>query len=104
MYKLYFYVPESHLEVVKEAIFAKGAGNIGNYAKCCWQVIGEGQFMPLENSQAFLGQPGIVEKVAEYKVEVVVKDDLIADVILALKQAHPYETPAYGYWKVAGEQ
>ena len=47
MYKLVFFVPESHLDVVKEAVFATGAGRMGHYSHCCWQILGEGQFMPM---------------------------------------------------------
>ncbi len=95
MLKLCFYVPESHLEPVKQAIFAAGAGKIGNYDSCCWQTLGQGQFRPLDGSNPFLGQHGEVETVAEYKVELVCADDLIKPVLRALLQAHPYEEPAY---------
>lgn len=95
MYKLTFYVPESHLEGVKAALFAAGAGRIGDYDACCWQVRGQGQFRPLAGSQPFLGQQGVVEVVEEFRVEMVCEDPLIAAAVAALKQAHPYETPAY---------
>jgi hypothetical protein len=100
MYKLCFYVPESHLDAVKIAVFAAGAGRIGNYDSCCWQVLGEGQFRALDGSQPFIGQQGLVEKVAEWKVEMVCDDALIRDVIAALKTAHPYEEPAYDVWRL----
>jgi len=100
MYKLCFYVPESHLESVKKALFTAGAGRIGNYDSCCWQVLGEGQFRALDGSQPFIGQKGVVEKVAEWKVELVCEDELIRDVIAALKMAHPYEEPAYDVWRL----
>lgn len=95
MLKLSFYVPESHLEEVKQAIFAAGAGRIGNYDSCCWQTRGQGQFRPLEGSSPYLGQQGQVETVEEYKVELVCEEALIRDVVAALKAAHPYEEPAY---------
>jgi len=95
MYKLGFYVPASHLEQVKTALFAAGAGRIGNYDSCCWQTPGQGQFRALEGSQPFLGRQGKVETVEEYRVELVVDDTLLADVITALRTAHPYEEPAY---------
>ncbi|SUG40496.1 NIF3 1 [Pseudomonas aeruginosa] len=69
MYKLCFYVPESHLDVVKQAVFAAGGGRIGAYDSCCWQSLGQGQFRPLDGSQPYLGQVGQVEHVAEWKVE-----------------------------------
>ncbi|MBN2279876.1 MAG: NGG1p interacting factor NIF3 [Candidatus Marinimicrobia bacterium] len=100
MYRLNFYVPESHLSGVKEALFNAGAGKIGHYQKCCWQVRGEGQFLPMENSCPAVGQPGRVEHVVEYKVEMVCDDALVKDVIEALVLNHPYEEPAYDLVKV----
>ncbi|MFA5495681.1 MAG: YqfO family protein [Porticoccaceae bacterium] len=95
MYKLCFYVPESHLEIVKNAVFDTGAGQIGDYDRCCWQTPGQGQFRPLEGSNPFLGEKGWVEQVPEYKVELVCDDHLIEAAIEALVNAHPYEEPAY---------
>lgn len=95
MYKLCFYVPETHLELVKEAVFATGAGRIGDYDSCCWQTLGQGQFRPLEGSNPFLGQQGWVEQVSEYKVEMVCEEHLIEAAIAALVESHPYEEPAY---------
>ncbi|KTD14404.1 hypothetical protein [Legionella israelensis] len=95
MYKISFYVPKSYAETVKEAMFKAGAGKIGHYSRCAWQVSGEGQFMPLEGSQAFIGEKNKLEKVAEYKVEMICAEEYILDVVSALKKAHPYETPAY---------
>ncbi len=101
MYKLAFFVPESHLETVKAAVFATGAGRIGDYDCCCWQSRGQGQFRPLEGSQPFLGRQGEVERVAEYRVELVCTDDLIRPAIAAMRAAHPYEEPAYDVWELA---
>ncbi|RLA39596.1 MAG: NGG1p interacting factor NIF3 [Gammaproteobacteria bacterium] len=95
MYKICFYVPESHLEVVKEALFIAGAGRIGNYDRCSWQCLGEGQFRPLAGSQPAIGQQGLVERVAEYKVELVCSGENIQAAVAALKASHPYEEPAY---------
>lgn len=101
MYKLCFYVPKSHLESVKNALFAKGAGKIGQYDCCAWQTKGEGQFRPLAESQPFLGEKDKLESVAEYKVEMVCDDNLIHDAISALKASHPYEEPAYDVWRLS---
>ena len=100
MYKICVYIPETHLQQVKEALFAAGAGRIGNYDSCCWQVLGEGQFRALEGSDPYIGQKGKVERVKEYKVELVCDDFRIKAAIAAMKQAHPYETPAYDVWKL----
>ncbi|HVT62136.1 MAG TPA: NGG1p interacting factor NIF3 [Legionellaceae bacterium] len=95
MYLLHFLVPETHVEIVKNAIFATGAGQIGHYSHCSWQSLGEGQFMPLPGSNAFIGEINRLETVPEYKVEVMCSEDNIRLAVAALKQAHPYETPAY---------
>ncbi|MET1079890.1 MAG: YqfO family protein [Pseudomonas sp.] len=101
MYKLCFYVPDTHLESVKGAVFGAGAGRVGTYDHCCWQSLGRGQFRPLEGSQAFLGQVGRLEEVAEWKVELVVADELIHDVVKALRASHPYQTPAFDVWRLS---
>jgi hypothetical protein len=95
MYKLGVYVPASHLDQVKTALFAAGAGRIGNYDSCCWQTPGQGQFRALEGSQPYLGQPGKVEIVEEYRIELVCEDSLLTAALAALRRAHPYEEPAY---------
>jgi hypothetical protein len=100
MLKLCFYVPESHLESVKMALFAKGAGQYKAYDQCCWQVRGEGQFRPLQHSQPFLGLVNQLEKVLEYKVEMLCADGIIKDVLSALINAHPYEEPAYEIYRI----
>ncbi|ARN76055.1 YqfO family protein [Oceanicoccus sagamiensis] len=100
MFKLCFYVPESHLESVKAAVFNAGAGTIGDYERCCWQVLGRGQFKPMPGSQPFIGEQGALESVEEYRVEMVCADKLIKAVVNALKTAHPYEEPAYDVWRV----
>lgn len=98
MYKMVFFVPPSHLDTVKQAVFAAGAGKIGDYSHCCWQVLGQGQFRPLPGSDPFLGNIGELEVVEEYRVELVCEDTLINDAVRALKDAHPYEEPAYDIW------
>lgn len=100
MHKLAFFVPDSHVEVVKAAVFAAGGGRIGDYDHCAWQTLGQGQFRPLDGSQPYLGQAGQVEVVEEWKVELVVADGLIIQVVDALKRSHPYETPAFEVWQL----
>ena len=95
MYKLCFYVPGSHLESVKAAVFTAGAGRIGDYDNCCWQVQGKGQFRPLAGSDPYLGRQGEVEQVDEYRVEMVCAAQYVKAAVAALQQAHPYEEPAW---------
>jgi len=95
MYKLTVYIPETHLEHVKEAIFVAGAGRYAAYDRCCWQVLGEGQFRPLEGSNPAIGKHGVVEKVPEYRVEAICEDDHIPAILAAIRASHPYEEPAF---------
>ena len=100
MIKLTFYVPETHVEKVKEAVFAAGAGRVGDYDHCAWQTLGQGQFRALEGANPYLGSKGKVERVSEYQVEMICADDCLEAAIAALKAAHPYEEPAYGAWQL----
>lgn len=100
MYQIIFYVPETHLEAVKNSMFAKGAGQLGNYTSCAWQVRGTGQFCPQAGSQPFLGLEGQMEHVVEFKVEMICKASCIKEVIIAMKSTHPYEEPAYAVVKL----
>lgn len=100
MYQLSFYVPESHLELVKEAVFAAGAGKIGEYCHCSWQVLGQGQYLPLQNSNPSLGDKLKLNSLNEYKVEMICAAEFISNVVLALKTSHPYEEVAYSVVKI----
>jgi hypothetical protein len=102
MYKLTVYIPESHLERVKAALFEAGAGRYAAYDRCCWQVLGQGQFRPLEGSAPFIGQAGVVERVPEYRVELICADEWVAAVTVALRAAHPYEEPAFDFVRIEG--
>ncbi len=94
-YRLEFYVPETHLDAVKTAIFKAGAGIMGNYDCCSWETSGTGQFRPLEGSNPFIGTLSKIERVKEYKIETICEESVLDGVIKALKQSHPYELPAY---------
>lgn len=98
--KLVFFVPESHKESVKQAIFDAGAGRYDGYDCCCWESQGMGQFRPLDGSAPFIGEQGRVEQVAEFRVETVCPQSRIRRILEALIAAHPYETPAYEVWSV----
>lgn len=95
-YQLYFYVPASHVETTKQALFACGAGRMGDYDHCAWQTLGQGQFKPLAGSQPYIGQQNTIDTVEEYRVEMVCSEDKLKTVLAKLIRVHPYETPAYG--------
>ena len=100
MFALVVYVPESHAEELKSALFSKGAGRYANYDCCAWQVAGTGQFRPLDGSNPFIGNHGEIENVPELRIEMIVADEFIDAVIEELKSVHPYEEPAYTVTRV----
>lgn len=99
MLKLVYYVPVKKSEIVKAALFKIGVGRIGNYDSCCFETVGQGQFRALDGANPAIGTVGKVEKVPEAKVEMVLDEELIEEAIKVLKEAHPYETPAYQVFK-----
>ncbi len=98
--KIEFYVPEAQLEQVKQAMFAAGAGKVGDYDSCAWQVLGQGQYRPGADSAPFSGEQGRLETIEEYKVEMVCTEELAAQAITALKKSHPYEEVAYSVIRI----
>lgn len=95
MVKIEFYVPKTHLEIVKNAMFAKGAGVFQGYRQCAWQTEGLGQFVADTDSQPFVGQLEALTFVKEFKVEMVCAEDVLNEVIATMIEVHPYEVPAY---------
>jgi len=100
VYTFCFFVPETDAEAVKDAVFAAGAGRLGNYDKCAWQTSGRGQFRPLAGSSPYIGNCGKLETVSELRVEMICSAAALPAAIAALQQAHPYETPAFQYWPI----
>jgi hypothetical protein len=93
--KLVWFVPREALADTRDAVFAAGAGRIGDYERCSWYAAGTGTFLGGESTDPSVGQPGREERVAELRVETIVPSALVSDVVAALKDAHPYEEPAY---------
>ena len=100
MYKLNFYVPKKEKENVKQALFDIGVGKYANYDQCSFETLGVGQFRPLDGAKPFLGKVNKIEKVDEYKIEMICSDDLIKDAIRILKKTHPYEEVAYEIFRM----
>ena len=100
MFRINVYVPQTHLAAVKLAMFCAGAGRIGMYDSCCWQTKGEGQFRPLTGSDAFIGVVDKLEKVVEYKLEMVCEASHMKSTLNAMLSAHPYEEVAYDVYPV----
>ena len=93
--KLNVYVPQSHLPQVQQAIFDAGAGSIGNYSECSFYAAGTGTFRPNENSDVFVGEVNTLHQEPEYKLEVLVNESNINQVVAAMLANHPYEEVAY---------
>lgn len=93
--KIVTFVPSAHAEKVREAMFAAGSGNIGNYDSCSYNLNGEGTFRALEGSNPFTGKKGKVHSEKETRVETIVPFYKVDAVISAMKNAHPYEEVAY---------
>lgn len=93
-YKIVVYVPETDAEKLRKAIGDAGAGKIGNYSHCTFTIKGVGRFIPLEGSNPTIGAVGKSEEVQEERIETVCEEDVLKDVLVAIKNVHPYEEPA----------
>ena len=100
MLKLVVFIPSTHKEEVKNALFAAGAGRQGNYSNCSFEVEGVGQFCPNEAAKPFLGEQEQLEKVKEFRVEFLLSESNLKSVLNSLKKSHPYEEPAYDIIKL----
>ena len=99
-FKLIFYVAKPDLDRVKTAIFDTGAGRIGNYSHCSWEVLGFGQFKPLQGANPSIGEVNKIEKIEEYRVEVLCREEVVPEAIMALRKSHSYEEPAFEVVKI----
>ena len=93
--KLAVYVPLAEAEAVRSAITAAGAGHIGHYSDCTFQVAGQGTFLPGEGTTPFIGEAGYLTRVEEARIETIFPAEQEGRVVRAMKKAHPYEEPAY---------
>jgi dinuclear metal center YbgI/SA1388 family protein len=101
--KLAVFVPVDHADKVRDAIFTAGAGVIGNYDSCSYNVSGEGTFRAGENTNPFTGEKGNLHFEKEIRVETVLPDFLKNRVVSAMLQAHPYEEVAYDLYRLENE-
>ncbi len=98
--KLVTFVPSEAVEKVSRALFAAGAGHIGEYSECSFQSSGTGTFKGSEDSHPVIGKAGQKESVDEIRLEMIVPTACLSAVIKALYQAHPYEEPAYDVYSL----
>jgi hypothetical protein len=93
--KLVVFVPEEALDAVRDAVFAVGAGRIGDYERCSWYTQGTGTFLAGDGTDPTIGERGREERVPELRLETVFPAELQEVVVAALRSAHPYEEPAF---------
>lgn len=93
--KLVVFVPHAHAETVREAMFAAGAGRIGQYDACSYNLEGEGTFRPQQGTNPFVGETGMLHKEPETRIETICESRLVGAVVEAMIKAHPYEEVAW---------
>lgn len=98
--KLVVFVPENAVDKVADALFMAGCGQIGGYENCSFRSAGEGTFFGTDSTNPRVGKRGRLERVLELRLEVVCNQCDLADVIVALKSSHPYETPAFDIYNL----
>src|SRR4249920_4253782 len=93
--KLVVFVPAESLDDVRAALFEAGAGRIGDYEHCSWYTEGTGTFLGGEGTSPSVGRAGREERVNELRLETVFPVERQDAVVAALREAHPYEEPAF---------
>jgi dinuclear metal center YbgI/SA1388 family protein len=93
--RLITFAPTEKAESVRAAVFAAGAGHIGNYAECSFNSEGTGTFKAEEGADPYVGKVGEQHRERETKIEIVYPFYLERQVVAALVDAHPYEEVAY---------
>jgi dinuclear metal center YbgI/SA1388 family protein len=99
--KWVIFVPAEHADALRAAVFAAGAGHIGDYSHCSWTVSGVGQFLPHDGATPAIGSIGSIERVAEDRIEVIAPAGARAAVMAAMRAAHRYEEPAFDVFALA---
>ena len=93
--KLVTFVPADRVDPIAEALFAAGAGRIGDYDQCSFRSLGQGTFFGGESTKPSVGRRGLLERVDEVRLETVVPATILPAVVNALMTAHPYDEPAF---------
>jgi dinuclear metal center YbgI/SA1388 family protein len=103
-YKLVVFVPDADLARVSDALFAAGAGNIGQYSQCSFRLAGTGTFFGSEAAHPTVGQKGRREEASEWRLEVVCPETVLDQAVAAMRRAHSYEEPAYDVYPLQRKQ
>jgi hypothetical protein len=99
--KLVVFVPAEALDAVRDAVFAAGAGRIGEYERCSWYTAGTGTFLGGPDTSPVVGERGVEERAPELRLETVFPAERQAEIVAALRAAHPYEEPAFDVYALA---
>jgi dinuclear metal center YbgI/SA1388 family protein len=100
LYKVVVYVPETYLETVRKTMLKEGAGFIGKYSDCTFGTTGTGTFRPLNGAKPFIGNINKLEEVEEVRLESVIRENNLNNIINKVKKVHPYEEVAYDVYKL----
>lgn len=103
-YKIVVFVPDAHLEPVKQALFTAGAGRFDRYDQCSWQVWGQGQFRPIGAANPHTGQLDKLTVASEWRLELVVTQTCLKAAVAAMLKAHPYEEVAFEVYELVDRQ
>ena len=100
-YKVIVYVPLENSDSVREATANAGGGRLGKYTHCTFSTIGTGRFKPEQGASPHIGKVGELESVEEERIEVTCSNDVVGNVIAAIKNVHPYEEVAMDIYELA---
>jgi len=101
--KLVTFCPATHAEKVRSSIFEAGAGQIGEYDSCSFNIEGTGSFRALSEANPFVGQKEVLHFEPEVRIEAIVPAWLLSRVVSAMKASHPYEEVAYDIYNLTNE-
>ena len=101
--KIVTFVPETHADIIREAIGNAGGGRIGNYTHCSFSVKGVGRFKPDAGAEPAIGAIGSLELVQEERIEFVCERVLARKVIEEVRRVHPYEEVPFDVYPLISE-
>lgn len=100
MKKVVVTVPAKDADKVRQAIGEADGGKVGNYSFCSFSVRGVGRFLPGDGARPAIGKVGKLEEVEEERIEITCADELVANVVAAIRAVHPYEEPAIDIYSI----
>jgi len=98
--KIVVFVPETHTDIVREAIGRAGGGKLGKYSFCSFSTRGIGRFRPDEGANPHIGSVGKFEEAEEERIEITCSGEMLNKIVSAIKKVHPYEEVAMDVYKL----